>query len=42
LVEYQEVAGVDHGYSVMSGALDVTRQVYSRIAGHVVRATGSQ
>jgi acetyl esterase len=40
LVEYHEVSGVDHGYNIMSGALDVTHQVYSRIAGHVVRATG--
>jgi acetyl esterase len=41
LVEYHEVSGVDHGYNIMSGALDVTRQVYSRIAGHVARAAGS-
>lgn len=41
LVEYHEVAGVDHGYNIMSGALGVTEQVYSRIAGHVARATGS-
>lgn len=40
LVDYHEVAGVDHGYNIMSGALDVTEQVYSRIAGHVARATG--
>ena len=41
LIEYHEVTGVDHGYNIMSGALDVTRAVYSRIAGHVARATGS-
>ncbi|MGB3351902.1 MAG: alpha/beta hydrolase fold domain-containing protein [Mycobacterium sp.] len=41
LVEYHEVAGVDHGYNIMSGALDVTEQVYSRIAGHVALATDS-
>lgn len=40
LVEYHVVTGVDHGYNIMSGALDVTEQVYSRIAGHVARATG--
>jgi acetyl esterase/lipase len=39
LVEYHEVAAVDHGYNIMSGALDVTRQAYSRIAAHVARAT---
>jgi acetyl esterase/lipase len=41
LVEYLEVAGVDHGYNIMSNALDDTEQAYSRIADHVVRATGS-
>lgn len=41
LIEYHEVTGVDHGYNIMSGALDVTRAVYSRIAGHVAHATGS-
>lgn len=41
LVEYHEVTAVDHGYNIMSGALDVTRHVYSRIAGNVARATGS-
>ena len=41
LIEYHEVTGVDDGYNIMSGALDVTRAVYSRIAGHVARATGS-
>ena len=40
LVEYHEVAAVDHGYNIMSGAADVTEQMYSRIAGHVARATG--
>jgi acetyl esterase len=41
LVEYLEVAGVDHGYNIMTNALDDTEQAYSRIADHVVRATGS-
>lgn len=39
LAEYHEVAGVDHGYNIMSAATDVTRQTYAHIAGHVVRAT---
>jgi acetyl esterase/lipase len=38
LVEYYEVAGVDHGYNIMSHAADVTLEAYGRIAGHVVRA----
>lgn len=41
LVAYYEVAGVDHGYNIMSGARDVTERVYARIANHVARATGS-
>jgi acetyl esterase/lipase len=41
LAEYHEVAGVDHGYNIMSSALDITEQVYLRIVGHVARATGS-
>ena len=40
LVDYHEVAGVDHGYNIMSDAGDVTRRTYARIAEHVVRATG--
>ncbi|OBJ76014.1 alpha/beta hydrolase [Mycobacterium colombiense] len=40
LVEYHEVAGVDHGYNIMSDAGDITRRTYARIAEHVVRATG--
>lgn len=39
LAEYYEVAGVDHGYNIMSDAADVTRRSYARIAEHVVRAT---
>ncbi|OBI33060.1 alpha/beta hydrolase [Mycobacterium sp. E2238] len=39
LVEYHEVAGVDHGYNIMSAATDVTRRTYAHIAEHVVRAT---
>lgn len=39
LAEYHEVAGVDHGYNIMSAATDVTRRTYAHIAGHVVRAT---
>lgn len=41
LVEYHEVPDVDHGYNIMSSALSVTAQVYSRITGHVARATRS-
>jgi acetyl esterase/lipase len=40
LAEYHEVAGVDHGYNIMSEAADVTRRTYARIVEHVVRATG--
>jgi acetyl esterase/lipase len=40
LAEYYEVPGVDHGYNIMSEAIDVTRRSYARIAEHVVRATG--
>lgn len=40
LAEYYEVAGVDHGYNIMSGAADVTRRSYARIVEHVARATG--
>ncbi|WAJ47583.1 alpha/beta hydrolase [Mycobacterium sp. Aquia_216] len=40
LAEYYEVAGVDHGYNIMSQAADVTRRTYARIAEHVARATG--
>lgn len=39
LTEYYEVAGVDHGYNIMSGAADVTRRTYAHIAEHVARAT---
>lgn len=39
LVEYHEVAGVDHGYNIMSQAGDVTRRTYAHIAQHVARAT---
>lgn len=42
LAEYHEVAGVDHGYNIMSGAGDVTRRTYAHIADHVVRATGAR
>ncbi len=41
LAEYHEVAGVDHGYNIMSQAGDVTRRAYARIAEHVARATGA-
>jgi acetyl esterase len=40
LVEYYEVAGADHGYNVISGALESTRRAYAKIAHHVARATG--
>jgi acetyl esterase len=39
LAEYYEVAGVDHGYNIMSEAADATRRTYARIAKHVTRAT---
>lgn len=39
LVEYYEVPGVDHGYNIMSEAVDVTRRAYAHIAEHVARAT---
>jgi acetyl esterase len=39
LAEYYEVAGVDHGYNIMSEAADATRKTYARIAKHVTRAT---
>jgi acetyl esterase len=38
LAEYHEVAGVDHGYNIMSDATDVTRRMYDLIADHVRRA----
>jgi acetyl esterase len=40
LAEYYEVAGVDHGYNIMSEALDVTRRSYDHIVEHVRRAVG--
>lgn len=40
LAEYHEVAGVDHGYNIMSAAGEVTRRTYAHIADRVVRATG--
>ncbi|WP_264044848.1 alpha/beta hydrolase [Mycobacterium paraffinicum] len=39
LAEYHEVAGVDHGYNIMSAAADLTRRTYAHIVGHVVHAT---
>ena len=41
LAEYFEVAGVDHGYNIMSPATDATRRTYARIAEHVTRATNN-
>lgn len=38
LVDYIEVAGVDHGYNIMSDAASATERVYAQIAEHVVRA----
>ena len=35
LAEYHDVAGVDHGYNIMSDATEVTEQMYALIAGHV-------
>ncbi|CAN7447832.1 alpha/beta hydrolase [Mycolicibacterium frederiksbergense] len=39
LAEYHEVAGVDHGYNIMSDDVESTRQTYARITEHVTRAT---
>jgi acetyl esterase/lipase len=39
LVEYHEVAGVDHGYNIMSSNVDVTRRMYDLMCGHVRAAT---
>lgn len=39
LAEYYEVAGVDHGYNIMSQAGDVTRRAYDHIVQRVVYAT---
>jgi len=39
LAEHHDIRGVDHGYNIMSGATDVTRQMYDLIAGHVTHAT---
>lgn len=39
LAQYYEVAGVDHGYNIMSQAGDVTRRAYDHMVRHVVRAT---
>jgi len=39
LVEHHDVAGVDHGYNIMSDATDVTERMYDLIAGHVRRRT---
>jgi acetyl esterase/lipase len=38
LAEYYEVRGVDHGYNLMGGATEITRQMYEFIAGHVRHA----
>ena len=38
-VEHHDVAGVDHGYNIMSNATDVTQRMYDLIAGHVRRRT---
>ena len=39
LVEHHDVAGVDHGYNIMSDATDVTERMYDLIAHHVRRRT---
>ena len=39
LAEYHDVAGVDHGYNIMSDATAVTRRMYALIAQHVSRRT---
>ena len=42
LAEYVEMAGLDHGYNIMSGApeaVEATRRVYKLISEDVVRAT---
>jgi acetyl esterase/lipase len=39
LAGYHDVAGVDHGYNIMSDATDVTERMYAMITDHVIRAT---
>lgn len=39
LAGFHDVAGVDHGYNIMSDATDVTRGMYAFIADHVYHAT---
>jgi acetyl esterase len=39
LAGFHDVAGVDHGYNIMSDATDVTERTYALITDHVVRAT---
>jgi acetyl esterase len=39
LAEYHDVAGVDHGYNIMSNATEVTERMYALIAEHVRRRT---
>jgi acetyl esterase len=39
LAEYHDVAGVDHGYNIMSDATGITERMYDLIAGHVSRRT---
>ncbi len=41
LVAYYEVPGLDHGYNIMTGAVEITAQVYARIADEVARSTAS-
>jgi acetyl esterase/lipase len=38
LVEHIDLTGVDHGYNLKSAENDVTRDMYARLAAHVVKA----
>ncbi|MBX7450843.1 alpha/beta hydrolase [Mycolicibacterium sp. 3033] len=37
LVDYIEVAGVDHSYNIVSDAASVTARIYAQVVEHVVR-----
>ena len=39
LVRHHDVAGVDHGYNIMSDNIEVTRRMYDLIVADVLEAT---
>ncbi|OAN36254.1 alpha/beta hydrolase [Mycolicibacterium iranicum] len=41
LVHHYDVAGVDHGYNIMSDDVDTTRRMYDALAADVVAATAT-